>query len=376
VNHVLILGAGFGGLELSTRLSDLDGVDVTLIDRSDSFYYGFSKLDVLIGRETRDSVLMSYRDFVKKGVEFRQETVTAIDPSARRVTTNRGTYEADYLVVALGADYQPEATPGFVEDGLEFYTLAGAERLRDELPSITSGRVLIAVLRPPYKCPPAPYEATFLLHEYFVQHGVRDAIEMHFVSPMPAPIPPSPDTSKAILDGFEARGVTYDFGRRIDALDPRRKVAVFADGEERPYDAFIGIPKHRVPDVVEASGLTKDGADGWVHVDPRNLRTPFAGVYAIGDCADAPVPRAGVFAVAEAAVVAEDIAARIRNDESAERFLGQGTCYIEFGGGEVAKVDVDFLSGPAPKAPFTPPSAELLREKYAWAADRRTRWFS
>jgi sulfide:quinone oxidoreductase len=170
--------------------------------------------------------------------------------------------------------------------------------------------------------------------------------------------------------------VTYEFGRRIERLDPSRKVAVYAEGEERGYDTFVGIPKHRVPDVVEASGLTKDGADGWVHVDPRNLRTPFDGVYAIGDCADAPVPRAGVFAVAEAAVVADDIAARIRNGETDERFLGQGTCYIEFGGGEVAKVDVDFLSGPAPKAPFTPPSAGLLREKYEWADERRRRWFS
>ena len=376
MTDVLILGAGFGGLELSTRLSELDDVRVTLIDAADSFVYGFSKLDVMIGRETPDTVRMYYRDFQKDRVEFRRETVTAIDPSARTVTTDKGAYEPDFLVVALGANYEPEATPGFVEDGREFYTLAGAQRLRDELPSITSGRVLVSVLQPPYKCPPAPYEGTFLIHEGFVQRGTRDAIDMHFVSPMPAPIPPSPDTSKAILEGFAARGVTCEFGRRIAALDAPRKVAVYADGEERGYDVFIGIPKHRVPDVVEASGLTKDGGDGWVHVDPRNLRTPFDGVYAIGDCADAPVPRAGVFAVAEAAVVAEDIAARLRNDESDDRFLGQGVCYIEFGGGEVARVDVDFLSGPTPKAPFTPPSPELLREKYQWADERRKRWFS
>jgi sulfide:quinone oxidoreductase len=376
VTSVLILGAGFGGLELSTRLAGAGGLDVTLIDQSDSFYFGFSKLDVLIGRKSTADIRMEYANLAAPGVEFRQETVTAIDPSSRRVQTSGGSYDPDYLVVALGAEYEPEATPGFVEDGYEFYSLQGAERLRDALPSITSGRVLISVLKPPYKCPPAPYEATFLLHDDFVQRGVRDAIDMHFVNPMPAPIPPSPDTSAAILAGFDERGVTYDFGRRIEKLDPSRKVAVYADGEERGYDVFVGIPKHRVPAVVEASGLTKDGADGWIHVDPRNLRTPFDGVYAIGDNADAPVPRAGVFAEAEAAVVAEDIAARIRGDDSDERFLGQGLCYIEFGGGRVARVDVDFLSGPTPKAPFTPPSAELMREKYAYAVDRRARWFS
>jgi len=378
VTDVLILGAGFGGLELSTRLSETlgDEVRVTLVDQADSFVYGFSKLDLMTGAESLDSVRMYYRDFKKVGVEFRRETVTAIDPTARTVTTDKNTYDPDYLVVALGADYEPEATPGFVEDGYEFYTIAGAERLRDELPSITSGRVLISVLQPPYKCPPAPYEGTFLLHEDFVQRGVRDAIDMHFVNPMPSPIPVSAETSNAILKGFDERGVTYDFGKKIVKLDPARKVASLADGGELAYDVFVGIPKHRVPKVVEESGLTKDGIDGWIHVDPRNLRTPYDRVYGIGDCADAPVPRAGMFAVAEARVVADDIAARIRADESDERFLGQAVCYIEFGGGQVAKVDVDFLSGPAPKAPYTPPSEALRREKYEDAGERRRHWFS
>ena len=376
MTDVLILGAGFGGLELATRLSAMDGVNITLIDRSDSFYFGFSKLDVMIGRETSEEIRMYYRDLGKDGVEFRQETVTAIDPVARTVTTDRGAYHPDYLVVALGADYEPEATPGFVEDGYEFYSLAGAERLRDELPSITSGKVLVAVLKPPYKCPPAPYEGTFLMHDVFVEHGVRDAIEMHFVNPMPSPIPVSPDTSSAILKGFDDRGVTYEFGNRITQLDPARKTATLAGGGELAYDYFVGIPKHRVPQVVEESGLTKDGIDGWIHVDPRNLRTPFDRVYAIGDCADAPVPRAGMFAEAEARVVAADLTARIRAEESGERFLGQAVCYIEFGGGEVAKVDVDFLSGPAPTAPYTPPSDTLRREKYDLAAELRGRWFS
>ena len=140
--HVLILGAGFGGLELATRLSETisDAVRVTLLDRNDSFFFGFSKLDVMLGRRSADDVRLYYGDFAKDGVEFRQETVTGIDPVARRVTTDAGSHDADFLVVALGADYDMAATPGFEAGGHEYYTLAGAERLRDALADFDGGR--------------------------------------------------------------------------------------------------------------------------------------------------------------------------------------------------------------------------------------------
>ncbi|HEV2723495.1 MAG TPA: FAD-dependent oxidoreductase, partial [Thermoleophilaceae bacterium] len=165
--HVLILGAGFGGLELATRLSETisDAVRVTLLDRNDSFFFGYSKLEVMLGRQSADEVRLYYRDIAKDGVEFRQETVTGINPAARRVITDAGSYDADFLVVALGAGYDMAATPGFEEGGYEYYTLAGAERLRDALADFDGGRVLVSVLRQPFKCPPAPFEAAFMLHE-------------------------------------------------------------------------------------------------------------------------------------------------------------------------------------------------------------------
>src|SRR5947208_1661353 len=140
--HVLILGAGFGGLELATRLSETasDAVNVTLLDRNDSFFFGFSKLEVMLGRQSADDVLLPYRDIAKEGVDFRQETVVGIDPVARRVGTDAGAYDADFLVVAMGADYDMAATPGFEEGGYEYYSLAGAERLRDALTEFQRGR--------------------------------------------------------------------------------------------------------------------------------------------------------------------------------------------------------------------------------------------
>ncbi|MEU0503844.1 FAD-dependent oxidoreductase [Nocardia sp. NPDC005998] len=373
---VLILGAGFGGLELAACLSEsLPGeVRVLLIDRNDGFTFGFAKLDILFRDRTPESVRIRYDELARPGVEFRQEQVVSIDPRTRRVVTDAADYDPDFLVVALGAEYDPAATPGFVEDGHEYYSIDGACRLRDRLARFDGGTILIAVLSVPFKCPPAPYEGAMLLHELLSSRGVRDRTRMHVLSPMDAPIPVSADTSAALVVALAQRGIEYSPGRRVRALDPEKHIATTRAGDLE-YDLFIGIPTHCVPPVVAASGLTVDGGDGWIHVDRRTLATPYPGVYAVGDCADAPVPRAGVFAENAARTVAAHIVAQLHETPAPGKYLGQGSCYIEFGGGLVGKVDADFLSGPTPVAPFIAPSAEIAREKAEFAATRIRRWF-
>ena len=140
--RVVVLGAGFGGLELATMLSEAlgDEVEVTLIDQNDAFVFGYSKLDVMFGRTTLDAVRLPYREIVKTGVRFLQETITAIDCEARHVTTDAGLHEADYLVVALGADYDLDATPGLAEAGNEFYSVAGRRATWPQLlPGVLAG---------------------------------------------------------------------------------------------------------------------------------------------------------------------------------------------------------------------------------------------
>ncbi|MCP2289679.1 NAD(P)/FAD-dependent oxidoreductase [Nocardia amikacinitolerans] len=373
---VLILGAGFGGLELATLLSRslADELRVVLIDRNDSFTFGFAKLEILFRDVPPEAVRVPYADLAHPGVEFRREEVTAIDPRTRRVVTDRSEYEPDILVVALGADYDPAATPGFVEDGHEYYSIDGAARLRDRLDGFDGGDIVLAILRVPFKCPPAPYEGAMLLHEKLARRGLGDRTRIRMISPMDSPIPVSADTSAALVEALTRRGIDYTPGHLVHGLDPDRHVALTRAGEIA-YDLFIGIPAHRVPAVVEASGLTAGGADGWVAVDPGTLETTYPNVYALGDCADAPVPRAGVFAEDAARTVAAGIAATVRGSAATDRYRGRGACHIEFGGGLVGKVDADFLSGPAPCAPFTAPSVELAREKAEAAAARIQRWF-
>jgi sulfide:quinone oxidoreductase len=374
-SRVVILGAGFGGLELATMLSDAlgDDIDVTLIDKNDAFVFGYAKLDVMFGRTTPDAVRLAYQDITKPGVRFLQQTITAIDPDARRVTTDGGLHEADVLVVALGADYDLDATPGLADGGDEFYSVDGAERLREVLPTFSKGRAIVGVCGAPFKCPPAPSEAALLLHDYLSARGVRDECEISFVIPFGSPVPPSPDTSRALVAAFAERGIEFVPARRVSSLDPGRRVAVLDDGSEMPYDLFLGVPKHRAPNVVIASGMTEDG---YVPVNPKTLETRFPDVYAVGDVATIGVPKAGVFSEGAARVVAASLIARLRGGEQPGPYDGLGSCYIEFGAGRVGRVDVDFLSGPRPTGTFHEPSDALVREKHHFGSSRRARWFS
>jgi sulfide:quinone oxidoreductase len=372
--RIVVLGAGFGGLELCTVMSEVVGeeIEVTLIDKADAFVFGFSKLDVMFGRTTPQAARLAYSDISKPGIRVLRETITAIDPEARRVSTDAGVHEADVLVIALGADYDMDATPGLAEGGNEFYSVAGAERLAEIIPTFSQGHAVIGVCGAPFKCPPAPSECALLLHDELTARGVRDACQISFVMPLNRPVPPSPETSEALEREFAERDIAFIGGRRINELDPRRNVAKLDDGSELPFDLFLGVPKHRAPDVVIAGGMTEDG---YIPVDSATLETRFPGVYAVGDVATAGVPKAGVFAEGAARVVAQTLIAELYGGGSPERHLGRGTCYIEFGAGRIGSVDIDFLSGPEKTGTFNAPSAEQMALKERFGSSRRSRWF-
>lgn len=371
---VLVLGAGFGGLELTTRLSEElgDDVEVTLIDKADGFVMGFSKLDVMFGRTTADRVHHAYADLVKPGVRFVQTEITGIDPNARSVETDAGTFSGDVLVVALGADLDPSATPGLSEVGIDFYTPATAFAARDTLAAFEGGRVVVAVTSTPFKCPPAPSEVALMVHDYLTRRGLREKSEVTLVMPLGSPIPPSPQASESILAAFAERDIDWMPGRLVTSLDPATRTARFADGGEIPFDLFLGVPKHQVPVVVAESGMC---VDGWIPVDPLTLETAYPNVYAVGDVTSVGTPKAGVFSERQAGVVADRLIARHRAQTEDATYDGVGVCYIEYGHDTVAKVEVTFRTGETPTGRFDEPSAALVADKGAFGTSRARRWF-
>jgi sulfide:quinone oxidoreductase len=372
--RVLVLGAGFGGLELTTVLSERlsEDLELTLIDRNDSFFFGYSKLDVMFGHKASESVRIAYSNIVKPGVRFLQEEIVAINPASKRVTTSRGTHEADVMVVALGADYDIPATPGLAEGGNEFYSFAGAERLREVLRSFSKGHAIVGVCSKPFKATGAVSEATLLLDDYLTERGVRDACEISLVMPFGAPIPPSPEASQALRTAFAERGIAFVPNRLVRALVPSRHVVVLDNETELPYDLFLGVPKHRVPEVVTASGLAENG---WIPVNPKTLETRFPGVYAIGDVTSIGTPKTGGFSESAARVVAATVIADLQGSEHPGPYTGTSTGYLEFGAGRVGRLDFDFFSGPSPNVRFAGPSTALANEKEQSDLSHRARWF-
>jgi sulfide:quinone oxidoreductase len=276
------------------------------------------------------------------------------------------------LVVALGADLDPAATPGLVEAGHEFYTEEGAFALRDRLAAFEGGDVVVGVTSTPFKCPPAPSEAALLMHDLLEARGLGARSSVSLVMPLPLPIPPSPDASAALLAAFEARGIAWYPNLLVDRLDPVRKAVVFTDGTELSFDLFLGVPKHVAPPVVVEAGLC---VDGWIPVDWATLETRFTDVYAVGDVTSVGTPKAGVFSEGQAATVAAALVARHRGRGDADAYDGNGVCYVEFGEGEVGKVAVSFRAGASPVGSLGGPSLAIAQEKAAFGTARVRRWF-
>ena len=377
---ILILGAGFGGLETATRLRGAldDSFEITVVDRNDFFNFGFTKFDLMFGRREHEECKEKLSALEKKGIRFHQATIESIDPEARQVETSKGPLTADYLVVALGADIAPEATPGFLESGgHHFYSFAAAEWLWPLVDGFKGGQILIAIFDKPYKCPPAPYEAAFQLDDLYRERGIRQDVSIDILIPGPMPLPISEAVSIGIEQQLTRKQIALHKSHKVVEIDYQAKQAVVANRTRYPYDLFLGVPIHRPPAVVLECAL---GDQGWIRVDPATMQTRFERVWAMGDVVQIPigdfaVPKAGAFAEDAAATVAADILHTIRGQGEVDPFEAQGACYFEFGEGKVAEIAANFLGGPTPDLTLNGPSLEFRADKEEFERSRIEKWF-
>jgi len=361
--RIVILGAGIGGQVVANELRRLLPREhhVTIVERELRHAFAPSFLWVMTGDRQPEQVTRDVRDLVRPGVEVLEGQVRGIDVANRRVRFDHESLTYDYLVVALGAELAPEAVPGLAAGAPHsFYTLDGAARLRAALEDVTGGTIAVVVSALPYKCPGAPHEGAMLLADYFRRQRPGHGVSVHLFTPEPQPMPVAgPALGDAVLHMLEQRGVQFHPSHKLTAVTPDTRELLFEGKPPVTYDLLVAIPPHRPPAVVREAGLANES--GWIPVDRETLATPHERVFAIGDVTavqipgrwkpDVPLmlPKAGVFAHAQALAVARRIAAEIKGERPAATFCGDGFCMLE-AGEELAGVAFgDFFHEPSPE---------------------------
>jgi sulfide:quinone oxidoreductase len=379
----LVLGGGFGGLATANRLRELLPAShrVIVVDRSDSFFVGATKTWVMLGEKSVGEITQSRSRLLAEGVEFQIADVTSIDLEDRTVAASGGVIGWDYLVVALGADVSMGGVPGLKEAAHTFYTLEGAERLRRVVADFKGGDIAILMVKPPWKCPPAPYEAAMLLHAHFASRGVPAKISIHTPEGIPMATA-GPEMGAFIKSQLASRAIVLNAKRQVARVDGESRRIQFADGAEAAFDLLLCVPAHSAPAVVREAGLT--GGGPWITVNPQTMSVTVdvaAGrVFAIGDVTTVPLPgrfnpdmplvlpKAGVMAESQGLVVASRIADLVQGREPTAEFDGRGFCYLEMGCGVAVRAEGSFFNMPHPVMEKHEPDAAQLQHKLDWVA--------
>ncbi len=373
---VVILGGGTGGLVAAYQLKKQSGnqTRVILIDKNPNHVYSPSFLWLMLGKRSAKQIQKPLARLTRRGIEFVRDEIVRVNVENRIVLTATQSFHYDYLIVALGADLAPEKVPGLEKSGYNLYELQEVERLRDDLKSFSGGKVAVVISSLPFKCPAAPYEASFLLDEYFQKTGVRDQTEINIFTPEPFPMPVTgPENGKTVRELVESRNIKFNPEVQLVSVDPNMKQLVFENGRNESFDLLVYIPPHQGPKVVRESEIGNEL--GWLPVDGTTLKTKYDHVFAIGDVAaislvsGKPLPRAGVFAHLEAEVVVKNIVAEIKGLPADKKFDGHAFCFLELGYGKAGFASGNFYAEPVPFVALKRPGrlwhwGKVLFEKY------------
>ncbi len=359
---ILILGGGIGGLVAANELRRLLSREhrVVVVEKNTDHAFAPSFLWLMTGDRRPEEISRDVQQLVRKGVELLHGEALGIDLAAHRVETPAGSVTYDFLVVALGAELAPESIPGLAESAQMFYTFDGAAKLHNVLRDFSGGKIAIVVAALPFKCPAAPYEGAMLIADLFQRRGLRDKVDLHLFTPEPLPMPVAgPELGNAVRKAVEDRGIAFHPLQKLTEVNPATRKISFEGKESFTYDLLIAVPPHRSPRVVREAGLANQA--GWVPVDSATLATRDENVYAIGDVTAIPLPgrwkpdvplmlpKAGVFAHAQALVVARRIADRIAGKAARDKFSGEGYCMLEAGEHLAGFASGQFLAEPSPQ---------------------------
>jgi sulfide:quinone oxidoreductase len=359
---IVILGGGVGGIVVANELRRLLHPEhrIVLIEKNRQHTFAPSFLWLMTGDRGPDQISRGVRQLVHKSVELQQAEARAIDLPTHHVETTAGSLTYDFLVVALGAELAPGSVPGLVESAQTFYTFEGANKLRTALSDFSGGRIAIVVASLPFKCPAAPYEGAMLIADFFQRRGLREKVDLHLFTPEPLPMPVAgPELGNAVRKMVEDRKIAFHPLQKLTEVNSARHVLSFEGKESFAHDLLIAVPPHRSPLLVREAGLANQG--GWVTVGGKTLATKAENVYAIGDITAIPLPgrwkpdvplmlpKAGVFAHAQALVVAQLIADRIAGKAVRHEFSGEGYCALEAGEHMAGFASGEFFGQPSPQ---------------------------
>jgi len=388
--QILILGAGFGGLASANLLRkslQKEECQITVIDKNQYFMMGLVNLWILNGTRRLDNSQVALKKLEPKGIKFLNDEIIRIDPSENSVTTktNHNKLQYDYLIIALGAELVPKRINGFENNGSCFniYDAQQVPSLREKILSLTSGRIVICIADIPYKCPPAPYEASLLINDILIKNETRDSIDLNIYVPTPISLPVAgANMSQDVVNLLNDNHINFHPLHKIKkVLD--KKTIEFENGSKTSYDVLVLIPPHQVPQIIKNSDLLGDGDQHWINVDKFTLRTKYKNVFAIGDVTEirldktTTIPKAGIFAEGEAKVVSHQIINEIKNNNSNKaltKFDGKGFCFMEIGDKKAGYIYADFYNERGPTTRLDPPSDEFYQKKLDFERSRLNEW--
>jgi len=350
MKRVVILGGGVGGTIVANLLAKKlrrDEAEVVLADRTGHHVYQPGFVYVAFEKLKPATLVRSERKLLRKRVRLVLGEAVRIDPEGRKVHLADGSVlDYDRLVVALGARLNPDELPGYAEAAHHFYSIEASERLRAALATFPGGKIVVTVASVPYKCPPAPAEAACQLDYYFTKKGMRDRVDIHFLSPL-SRVFPLENVNGAVEGTFKAHNIRSTIFFNVESIDPARRTVTSIEGETVPYDLLIMVPPHRGAKVVEDSGLGDRG--GWLPTDKHTLRTKaHEDIFGLGDCTDVPVSKSGAAAHFQAKVIADSLVADLRGQPAKATYDGRVMCYCDAGYHKGISMSFDYEHPPVP----------------------------